>query len=450
LYTSDLTALSYIFANGSVYQRLPSTNRGRKNFIGDGLLTVDQDDHRRQAKSSFWHSPIRVLTEIFLQKSIQLRDIWASQLAQENTTSTRVDVFSWLRRMTLDVIGQAGFNYQFEALNTTEKPNELNDVFTQLLHSRSSRRYLLFQFCEAIVPVLKLVPLPGRKAVKEARAAMFAIASRIVSDSIQASKEEKSFDRNKDLLSVLLRANLTTDVPESQRLSDAEVVSQIPAFFVAGHETSSSAAAWTLHALSLNTAVQIRLREELLTNSTDNPTMDELNSLSYLESVIREVMRLYSPVPSLERMAMKDDVLPLSQPYVDKAGKSHDSLLIPKGQTIHIPIADVNTNKAIWGEDAEEFKPERWENVPGAATRIPTVWANQLTFFAGQNHCIGFRFSLVEIKALLFTLIRAFEFKPGVPEGGIGPTGIGIRAPMVLAEPEEGTSLPLVVTVYRT
>ena len=84
---------------------------------------------------------------------------------------------------------------------------------------------------------------------------------------------------------------------------------------------------WALHALSLNTAAQKKLREELFTISTENPTMDELNSLPYLESVVRETMRVHSPIVFTQRMAMQDDVLPLSKPYVDKHGKSHDSLM---------------------------------------------------------------------------------------------------------------------------
>ncbi|KAJ7352446.1 hypothetical protein DFH08DRAFT_858953 [Mycena albidolilacea] len=61
----------------------------------------------------------------------------------------------------------------------------------------------------------------------------------------------------------------------------------------------------------------------------------------------------------------------------------HDSLPIGEGQIVHIPILAVNTDKEIWGPDAEEFKPERWENVPKAANNVPEMWAKLLTFFAG-------------------------------------------------------------------
>ncbi|KAJ7735560.1 cytochrome P450 [Mycena maculata] len=281
---------------------------------------------------------------------------------------------------------------------------------------------------------------------------MFSIGSQIVSKSkadIKASEGEKTLGGKRDLLSALLRVNMSTTIPETQRLNDTEVIAQIPSFFFAGHETTSAATAWALYALSVNTAAQTKLREELLAISTENPTMDELNSLPYLEYVVRETLRVHAPVVFNLRMAMEDDVLPLSKPYIDKEGKSHDSLPIHKGQMIHIPILAVNTDKEIWGEDADEFKPERWAKIPDSVSTIPGVWANLLTFFAGPHNCIGFRFSLAEMKALLFTLVRAFELEQAVPKGGIGPSITGLlQSPMVLAG-GKGSGLPLILKPYN-
>jgi cytochrome P450 len=80
------------------------------------------------------------------------------------------------------------------------------------------------------------------------------------------------------------------------------------------------------HALSLNREAQTRLREELLTVSSSSPTMDELNNLVYLEWVVRETMRVHSPVVFTTRMAMQDDTLPLAKPYIDQNGGIHDNL----------------------------------------------------------------------------------------------------------------------------
>ena len=82
----------------------------------------------------------------------------------------------------------------------------------------------------------------------------------------------------------------------------------------------SIAMAWALYALSQNKGIQTKLREEISNISTDNPTMDDLNGLPYLDAVVRETMRLYSPVARTLRQAMKDDCIPLSKPFTDKKG----------------------------------------------------------------------------------------------------------------------------------
>ena len=83
---------------------------------------------------------------------------------------------------------------------------------------------------------------------------------------------------------------------------------------------------WCLYALSQAPEVQRRLRDELLQVPTDSPTMDELNSLHYLDLVLKETLRLHAPVPMTSREAMINCVIPLSKPYVDGQGKMHDSV----------------------------------------------------------------------------------------------------------------------------
>jgi cytochrome P450 len=199
----------------------------------------------------------------------------------------------------------------------------------------------------------------------------------------------------------------------------------------------SNAMSWGLYALSQDQRVQAKLREELYTIDTDNPTMDQLNTLPYLDMVLREILRVHPSVPSIGRMALKDDILPLSKPVIDRQGKVHENIRgvdlrqfhivrwpnmdfvfnnrIKEGQILIVSIVAVNRDKAIWGEDADDFRqvifkcnsfkgdgfyhcyrPERWESIPEASSAIPSVWGNMLTFSGGSHACIGFRFALIE------------------------------------------------------
>ena len=104
------------------------------------------------------------------------------------------------------------------------------------------------------------------------------------------------------------------------------IISEVPTFLVAGHETTSTATTWALFALTQSPEVQDKLRKQLLTVGTDNPTMDELNALPYLDAVVRETLRVHAPVPSTMRVATEDDILPLGEPVKDKNGNVLNSI----------------------------------------------------------------------------------------------------------------------------
>lgn len=169
-----------------------------------------------------------------------------------------------------------------------------------------------------------------------------------------AAKGEKiSTSGARDLLSLLVRANTTADPRE--RLSDEDVLArkcwflhgllwvfstllaEIPTFLVAGHETTSSLLTWILYRLSIHPDVQTALRAECRANplpSTqphgNNPlTTEELNELDHLpllDAVVRETLRLHSPVTASIRGAVKDDVIPLEKPFVDRHGVTRDNI----------------------------------------------------------------------------------------------------------------------------
>lgn len=139
----------------------------------------------------------------------------------------------------------------------------------------------------------------------------------------------------------------------------------------------SAAVTWTLYFLCRHPRVQKKLREELLAVSTDTPTVEEMNALPYLDWIIRETLRVNPPVPSLARVAGKDDVIPLRQPFKDTRGTSHDSIpwalllacdhgrwiycnRIKKDELIIIPIMAMNRDKSLWGDDAAEFRCVRF------------------------------------------------------------------------------------------
>ncbi|KAJ7800339.1 cytochrome P450 [Mycena leptocephala] len=451
LFTTDPKAIHHFLSNSQIYQKSEAQRFSLGRVVGPGILVVEGDEHKQQRKimnPAFGAPQVRELTEIFVDKSIQLRDIWAAQAANAGGIA-RVEALSWLSKATLDIIGLAGFNYKIDALGATDdaEPNELAEAFEALFAVETE--FSIVHFLQFRYPVLRhFTNLKQDKIEIEAQATMTRIGRRLLAESKREISENGTFQtgRARDLLSLLVRANTSKDLPANQRLSDEGVIAQVPTFLVAGHETTSTAVTWALFALTQNPTAQERLREELLSIPTDRPTMDELNALPYLDCVVRETLRMYAPVPATSRTAFRDDVVPLGTPVTDTYGKVHESLRICKGENILIPILALNRDVEIWGPDAMEFVPERWEAPPPGASAIPGVWGHMLTFLGGPRSCIGFRFSLVEMKALIFTLVRGLEFELAVPIAEMGKNGHEIvQRPIVVTDRAAGNQLPLLV-----
>ncbi|KAJ7486756.1 cytochrome P450, partial [Mycena latifolia] len=182
-----------------------------------------------------------------------------------------------------------------------------------------------------------------------------------------------------------------------------------------------------------------RLREKLLSLDNVNPTMQDLNDLAYLDCVVLETLRMHAPVSlvSRSRTTFHDDVIPFTTPFTDTQGNVHDSLRIRKGTMIFLPVHALNRDAEIWGPDAKDFKSPIFTNIPG-------VWGDMLTFLGGPRKCIGSRFTLM--KALLFTLIRGFEFDLAVPVSDVGKKQTSVaQGHTLLSDVEAGSQLPLIV-----
>ncbi|KAK7026779.1 hypothetical protein VNI00_015437 [Paramarasmius palmivorus] len=435
---SDMKAITHILKNDYDYVKSDSLRYLLGRITGLGIFVVEQDEHKKQRRvmnPAFGPAQVRALTKIFVDKSIELRDAWANTIESDGVG--RIDALMWLTRMTLDVIGQAGFNYNFQAMQG--EPNELNVAFSHVFESGTSQMDFPV-LLKLFFPILRLLP-ETNGAIRQAQATMSRIGRQLMSDAKTIlSTEEKG---PTDVLSLLVRSNMSKDLTENQRMSDDKVLAQVPTFIAAGHETTSTATTWALLALTDNVEAQTKLREELLSVSTDMPSMEQLNALPYLDAVVREALRLYAPVSETNRVLLKDDVIPLDEPFTDKNGDIHQELRIKKGQQVNISISALNRDKELWGANADEFRPERWEKLPEAVSGIPGVTNNIMTFLGGAHACIGWRFSITEMKALLFVLVRSFEFELAVPREHIFiKQGFPVQRPMVKGS---GNELPLLI-----
>ncbi|OJT04235.1 hypothetical protein TRAPUB_5055 [Trametes pubescens] len=344
---------------------------------------------------------------------LNLRDVWAREAT--DGYPAYVNVLKGLSRVTLDAIGLAGFGHDIGALSPGKADSELAKAFEDIFDV--PKRIPALAVLQTIFPTLECLSNNIMRRFDYAHSIMRRIGRQSIADkkaSMAVAPDEKN---------------------------------TIP-FLATGHESTSTATAWCLFALTQAPRVQETLRDEVLAVTTANPTMDELIALPYLNMVIRETLRLHPPIASTMRVATKEDAIPLSTSFKDMDGNVHSSIRVSEGTPILIPILAINTSRTIWGEDAHEFKPERWEDPPQPTANIPGVWAHTLSFLGGPRACIGYRLSLVEMKALVFTLVRAFEFSLAVDPSQVTKMPGILQRPLVETRGGRASQLPLFVKRY--
>lgn len=332
------------------------------------------------------------------------------ELGQKNDGDNVVQISNWASRATLDIIGVAGMDYDFDSLHHPD--NSLNTQYRRLLNEPTLFMKIVFLLgiMTNNVRLMQSLPFKQNKEIAEASKVIRSTALRV----IRTKKEKLENDPSStgvDIISVTLK--------HSDVFTDQNLVDQVMTFLGAGHETTATALQWAIYALCKHPEVQTRLREEIRANlppiSSDNPesiSAATLDSLLYLNAVCNEVLRYYPSVPTTARIARKDTTL---------VGKP-----IPKGTFILVVPRIINRTEALWGPDADKFDPERWLG-PGKANTGGAV-SNYafLTFIHGPRSCIGQGFAKAELACLVAATVGRFQMEFKDPDAKLevrtGPT----------------------------
>ncbi|OCH89968.1 cytochrome P450 [Obba rivulosa] len=395
------------------------------NF-GNGLLATLGEKHRKQRKlinPFFSTSRMREMYPIFREVAGRLQTAIALDL--DKRVDKDIDMMQWMTRTALEMIGQVGLGYSFDPL-VEDKPNDYGTAMKSLIPTLDK---LLFE--RLPLPILvkigpgwlrrRLVELIPIRPVKDWINIVDTMESnaRQVCDGKRRAIEKGDIAQlgaGQDILTRLLQANMSAS--DEDRVDDDEIVAHMSTLVFAATDTTTSSLARLLHLLAERPEVQDRLRQEYLKacQGGDAPSFDELMELPLLDAVCRETLRLYPPFSIFVRTAREDMVLPLSGPIRGRDGDMINEIPIPKNTDVYIGILQSNRNSALWGPDAAEWKPERWLSpLPEAIVNahIPGVYANLLTFFGGGRSCVGFKFSQLEMKVVLTTLLERFTFSKG-------------------------------------
>ncbi|KAI3412155.1 hypothetical protein GPALN_002197 [Globodera pallida] len=172
-----------------------------------------------------------------------------------------------------------------------------------------------------------------------------------------------------------------------------EIGMQLQLFLLAGFDTTANSLGFVSYNLACHPTVQLKAQEEIDTVClNEDATYEELNRLKYTEAVIKETLRLL-PIAGIVTTRLCTETTTLGK-----------ELTVDNGMGVAIDVYSVHRNKELWGEDAEEFRPERWLDPDR-----PPASAHFYGFGGGPRICIGMRFALLEEKMALVRLLRRYS-----------------------------------------
>ncbi|KAG9084632.1 hypothetical protein FS749_005084, partial [Ceratobasidium sp. UAMH 11750] len=366
LLTLDMRAMNFMLSQPAVFPRSAKYRKALAMIFGPGLLSVEVDEHNRQRQTgpSFGQPRIQAVVPIFCENANRLRDLWL-EFIDNNPEGTTIDVLRGLSRATLDSIGMAAIGYEFNSLQGGDE-DELAQGFSKVFET--NKETTTFMAIKAMICQVLGIPTEEIRYMQAILATTRRIGMKVVQDKKAMLLQEKKHgaaSKERDLLSVLMRSNMAQAANGDQAMSDEEVLGHISTFLSTGQETTSTSTSWALYALALYPTVQNKLRKELLSAGLGEvPSMSELDKLPYLDNFVREALRVYAVGAMVTREAAQDAVVPVAAGYKDRHGIARTEIRIQKGDTVVIPILAMNRAKDVWGEDAMEFKPERWNNLP--------------------------------------------------------------------------------------
>jgi cytochrome P450 len=363
-----------------------------KSVTGEGLLSAQGEVHRRHRRilqPAFHRDRIAGYGRLMAGRAARWRD--------ERRAGEVIPLRLEMARLTLGIVGETMFGADDDG--TAEEIREYLDA--------AMARFTPFTFLFA--RALERLPLPASRRFVGARRRL----DRRVYGLIECRRAEGS--EPSDLLSLLLQSQ-DGDGPG---LDNREIRDEVVTVFLAGHETTANALAWSWCLLADHPEAEQAMHREIDAVLGDRlPTAQDLPSLPLTSGVFAETLRLRPTVPMVFRRVVEP---------LELAGYP-----LPRGAVVILSQYVTHRDPRFW-PDPERFDPRRW--LPEAMVERP-----RLAFFpfgGGPRVCIGEHFAWLE--AVLILAVVAQRWRLVAPDGGPAPAPV----PGLLTRPPDSARMRL-------
>ncbi|VUC25933.1 unnamed protein product [Clonostachys rosea] len=346
-----------------------------------------------------WEEAHRTLTPAFGPLAVQ--DMFPEMLDVASQAALRwaragennlINVGDDFTRLTLDTIALCAMDTRFNSFYKDDLDPFVEAMLTILKEAqvRSSRPGF-------VTPFLREANQKFEDAIAYAR--------QVAADVIAKRRADASGTQKKDLVDAMLNRS---DPVTGKKLSDNVIIDNMITFLIAGHETTSGLLSFLFYLLMTHPEAYSKLQQEVDTIVGKGPIkVEHLGKLSYVKAALRESLRLHPPAAVWGVSPLLND---------DKESEEHIVLAnkwaIRQGQTVLVLSPALHRDPTAYGDDVEEFKPERM--LDDSFQALPkNCWK---PFGNGARICIGSDFAMQEAILATALLFQKFDFRLADPD----------------------------------
>ncbi|KAD5961282.1 hypothetical protein E3N88_12755 [Mikania micrantha] len=399
VYTADPVNVEYILKTNFANYTKGEYNIGiMKDLFGNGIFTVDGAKWRHQRKLASFEFSTKVLRDfssvIFKSNTVKL----VKKISLLAAAGNPMNLQDLLMKSTLDSIFKVGFGFDLDTLSGSD---EASNRFMKAFDDSNGLVY--WRFVDLSWRVKRVLNIGSEAALKENIRIIDDFVYELIKNKREQMKNENLYVRDKeDILSrFLIESENNPENMNDEYLRDISL-----SFVIAGKDTSANTLTWFFYLLCKHPLIQEKIAEEVIsaTDADNHTSVDDfaqmltdcaLEKMHYLHASLSETLRLYPAVPLDGKSAEQDDVLP-------------DGFKIKKGDGVGYMAYPMGRMTYIWGEDAEDFRPERWLNNGVFQPESPFKFT---AFQAGPRICLGKEFAYRQMKILAAFLVYFFKFK---------------------------------------
>ncbi|TKA72875.1 hypothetical protein B0A55_06648 [Friedmanniomyces simplex] len=398
-FTSDPKNIQHMLAHQFADYDLGPARRGNMiRTLGDGIFVQD---------GAAWEHSRALLRPNFVREQISDLDMEERHVqnlirvlpVQSDGWTAETDIQTLFFRLTIDAATEFLFGDSVDS-QIAESKTDSGGKKDELAFSQnfdSAQKHMAFGFRLA-----DLFWIYNPKSYKENNKVVNDFVKHYVDLALEKGSREKKAEQGH-------RRYVFLEALAEQTQDPVELRAQLLNILLAGRDTTASLLSWLFNQLLRNPHVFAQLRATILDTfgTYDDPrdiSFATLKGCQYLQACLNETNRLWSIVPGNARRSNKDTTLPRG------GGPDGQSpIFIPAQTDVNYSIHVMHRRKDLWGEDAEEFKPERWSGrKPG--------W-EYLPFNGGPRICIGQQFALTEASYVTVRLLQRFdEIRAGAHE----------------------------------